>query len=93
MAKMDQWIAEYRQKLAKKGDEAKAKEEKKRKLLEEAREFFGYYVDLRDAKFQEMMEEKERKEKELAKKRKKEKRLERLQAKLQHMAQEAEEKS
>ncbi|KAK7482660.1 hypothetical protein BaRGS_00026069, partial [Batillaria attramentaria] len=52
MAKMDQWIAEYRQKLAKKGDEAKAKEEKKRKLLEEAREFFGYYVDLRDAKFQ-----------------------------------------
>ena len=52
MAKMDQWIADYRQRQVQKDVEAQKKEEKKRKLLEEAREYFGYYVDPRDAKFQ-----------------------------------------
>ncbi|XP_076462640.1 large ribosomal subunit protein mL64-like [Babylonia areolata] len=88
MAKMDQWITEYRQRQSQKDAEALKKEEKKRKILEEAREYFGYYVDPRDSKFKEMMEEKEKQEKELAKKQKKEKRLEKLAARLQHMAQE-----
>ena len=52
MAKMDQWIAEYRQRQEKKEEEVRKKEEKKRLLLEEAREYFGYYVDPRDSKFQ-----------------------------------------
>ena len=52
MAKMDEWITNYRQRLVQKDAEAQKKEEKKRKLLEEAREYFGYYVDPRDAKFQ-----------------------------------------
>jgi len=89
MAKMDQWIEEYKVRLAKKDAEVQKKEERKRKILEEAREYFGYYVDPRDAKFQEMLEEKEAQEKLLAKKQKKEKKLEKMAARLQHMAKEA----
>ncbi|KAK7099789.1 large ribosomal subunit protein mL64-like [Littorina saxatilis] len=86
MSKMDQWIEEYKKRLTQKEAEAQKKEDKKRKILEEAREYFGYYVDPRDAKFQEMLEEKERQDKLVAKKQKKEKRMEKLAARLQHMA-------
>ncbi|KAL8600715.1 hypothetical protein ACOMHN_057304 [Nucella lapillus] len=87
MAKMDQWIREYRQRQTAKESEAMKKEEKKRRILEEAREYFGYYIDPRDAKFKEMLEEKQQQEKALAKKQKKEKRVEKLAARLQYMAQ------
>lgn len=52
MAKMNQWIQEYRNRVAKKEAEVQAREKKKRLMLEEAREYFGYAVDPRDAKFQ-----------------------------------------
>lgn len=52
MAKMNQWIDEYKQRKKKKDEDIKAKEAKKQKLIEEPREFFGYYVDPRDTKFQ-----------------------------------------
>ncbi|KAM7534356.1 hypothetical protein Aperf_G00000114678 [Anoplocephala perfoliata] len=60
-------LERFRASQAKKLEAAKALDEKKRQLLEDARDRFGYYVDYRDPKFLKMVEEKEENEK-LAKK-------------------------
>ncbi len=88
MEKMDGWIKEYRLKQEELDNETKKKEEKKAKLLEEAREYFGYKVDFRDAKFKEMLETKAKEDKKVAKLRKKEDRDARLKARLQALAEE-----
>jgi len=81
MAKMPEYINQYRAKLAK-ADEAERKQQEKRKaLVDEAREYFGYDLDPRDPRFEQMQLKKEEEEKNLKKKKKKEDKL----AKLSHL--------
>ncbi|CAH1774980.1 unnamed protein product [Owenia fusiformis] len=73
MAEMPKHIEKYRQKLQKQGEEKIKQAEKRQKLLDEAREFYGYEVSASDAKFKLMLETKEAEEKARRKKMRKEK--------------------
>ena len=70
MAKMPQYVAQYKKKLLKQQDELKKLEIKKKALLEEARDYYGYRIDERDPRFSQLQEKKEEEEL-LEKKRKK----------------------
>jgi hypothetical protein len=72
MAKMPQLIQEYRSKLAKADEQELQREAKRRALLEEARDYFGFNIDPRDPRFERMQEMKEEEEKKLKKLKKKE---------------------
>lgn len=72
MARMPQFIKEYHAKLEKAAEQERQHEAKKRALLEEARDYFGYSIDPRDARFEEMKLQKEEEEKKQRKKEKKE---------------------
>jgi len=72
MAKMPQFVKEYHDKLDKVAEKERLQEAKKRELLEEARDYFGYSIDPRDPRFEEMKLQKEEEAKKLAKKKKKE---------------------
>ncbi|XP_064607059.1 large ribosomal subunit protein mL64-like [Liolophura sinensis] len=89
MAEMDKWIKQYNKRLDAKKAEAHKQQAKKAKLLEEAREFFGYDVDPRDAKFQEMLEQKELQRKKEAKAKKKQDAAAKLVARIRMMAEES----
>ena len=51
---MPQFIETYKQRLHKLELEERKVEEKRRALLEEARDFFGYRIDPRDPRFVQM---------------------------------------
>jgi len=75
---MPQFIKEYNTRLEKAAEKERLQETKRRELLEEARDYFGYSIDPRDARFEEMKLRKEEEEKKLAKKKKKERQALRL---------------
>lgn len=76
--KVNQWKMELEAKTAKKLALANAEKEKKEKLIEEVRRHFGYKVNPRDERFQEMLLQKEKEEKKKAKELKKKQREEML---------------
>ncbi|GAB1604403.1 growth arrest and DNA damage-inducible proteins-interacting protein 1-like [Argonauta hians] len=82
MKAMPKLIAEFHKQAEQKEILLKKQEEKKAKLLEEARQYFGYSVDPRDEKFKEMLAEKEAAEKKAAKQQKKAERLAKVTARL-----------
>jgi hypothetical protein len=82
MEKMPELIAQYEEKLHKKEEDMQKAEERKKRLLEEAKEFFGYDMDYRDPKFKQLQELKEAEAKKLAKQKKKDEKLRRLTATL-----------
>ncbi|XP_064625623.1 large ribosomal subunit protein mL64-like [Lineus longissimus] len=82
MEKMPELIAQYEAKLRKKEADVRKSEERKKRLLEEAKEFFGYDIDYRDPKFKQLQELKEAEAKKLAKQKKKEEKLRRMTASL-----------
>ncbi|CAG9858933.1 unnamed protein product [Phyllotreta striolata] len=63
MLKLEEWKRDLANRIAKKEAEAIAAKQKKERLVEEVKRHFGYTVDPRDAKFQEMLEQKEKEEK------------------------------
>jgi len=69
---MPQFIKEYHAKLEKAAEQERQDEAKKRALLEEARDYFGYSIDPRDVRFEQMKLQKEEEEKKQRKKDKKE---------------------
>ena len=72
MARMPQFIKEYHARLEKVAEQERLQEAKKRELLAEARDYFGYNIHPQDPRFEEMKLQKEEEEKQLAKKKKKE---------------------
>jgi len=72
MAKMPQFVKEYDGRLEKIAEAERQQEAKKQELMEEARDYFGYSIDPRDPRFEEMRLRKEEEEKQIAKKKKKE---------------------
>uniref|UniRef100_A0A182Q1F8 Large ribosomal subunit protein mL64 n=1 Tax=Anopheles farauti TaxID=69004 RepID=A0A182Q1F8_9DIPT len=83
--KLDQWTADLNARIEKKEAEARAAKERKDRLVEEVRRHFGFKVDPRDERFQEMLAQKEREDrkkvKEAKRKEKEEKMMEKLQKK------------
>jgi Growth arrest and DNA-damage-inducible proteins-interacting protein 1 len=71
MAKMPQLIDEYRVKLKKADEQEHQREAKRRALLDEARDYFGFNIDPRDPRFERMQEMKEEEEKKMKKQKKK----------------------
>ncbi|KAL5106650.1 Growth arrest and DNA damage-inducible proteins-interacting protein 1 [Taenia crassiceps] len=58
LERLPEIMEKYRANQEKKAQAAQAQEEKRRKLMEEARDRFGYYIDHRDPKFLKLVEEK-----------------------------------
>ncbi|CDI97931.1 growth arrest and DNA damage inducible [Echinococcus multilocularis] len=58
LERMPEILEKYRANQEKKAQAAQVQEEKRRQLLDEARDRFGYYVDHRDPKFLKLVEEK-----------------------------------
>lgn len=58
--KLDQWKNELNAKIAKKEADARAAKDRKDRIVEEVRRHFGFKVDARDEKFQELLEQKEK---------------------------------
>ncbi|VDD75141.1 unnamed protein product [Mesocestoides corti] len=63
LQRLPEMLAKYRATQEKKALEAQTLEAKKRQLLEDARDRFGYYVDRHDPKFIRLVQEKEEAEK------------------------------
>ncbi|RZF41904.1 hypothetical protein LSTR_LSTR005672 [Laodelphax striatellus] len=82
MKKLEQWIKELHSKRAHKMKAALAEREKKERLIEEVRRHFGFTVDPREERFQEMMLKKEREERRMAKEQRKQLREEKYLAEL-----------
>ncbi|XP_075972369.1 growth arrest and DNA damage-inducible proteins-interacting protein CRIF [Anticarsia gemmatalis] len=77
-AKLAQWKKDLEDKIAKKTAEANAAKEKKERLVEEVRRHFGFKLDPRDERFQEMLakrEKEQKKQEKLAKREAKEKEM------------------
>uniref|UniRef100_A0A182JH78 Large ribosomal subunit protein mL64 n=1 Tax=Anopheles atroparvus TaxID=41427 RepID=A0A182JH78_ANOAO len=85
LEKLDQWTSDLNARMEKKEAEARAAKERKDRLVEEVRRHFGFKVDPRDERFQEMLAQKEREDrkkvKEAKRKEKEEKMMEKLQKK------------
>ncbi|XP_062562925.1 large ribosomal subunit protein mL64 [Armigeres subalbatus] len=60
MEKLDQWVADLNKRIATKEAEARAAKERKDRLVEEVRRHFGFRIDPRDERFQEMLAQKEK---------------------------------
>lgn len=60
MEKLDHWVADLNARIAKKEAEAYAAKERKDRLVEEVRRHFGFKIDPRDERFQEMLAQKEK---------------------------------
>lgn len=67
VAKLNQWMKDLENKRAKKIELITAAKAKKDRLTEEVRRHFGYTVDPRDERFQQMLEQKEKEERKQAK--------------------------
>ncbi|XP_050296552.1 growth arrest and DNA damage-inducible proteins-interacting protein 1 [Anthonomus grandis grandis] len=63
MLKLEQWKKELHAKIEKRSAEATAARERRERLIEEVRRHFGYNVDPKDARFQELLEKREKEEK------------------------------
>ncbi len=74
MEKMPQLIEEFRKRLHKVEEKEAERKAKVQELVEEARDFYGYDVDPRDPRFQEMVEKKEEEARMAKKKQQKEQR-------------------
>ncbi|XP_055624849.1 growth arrest and DNA damage-inducible proteins-interacting protein 1 [Toxorhynchites rutilus septentrionalis] len=85
MQKLEQWTADLNARVAKKEADARAAKERKDRLVEEVRRHFGFKVDPRDERFQEMLAQKEKEDrkkvKEAKRKEKEIKMLEKLKKK------------
>ncbi|XP_055595078.1 growth arrest and DNA damage-inducible proteins-interacting protein 1 [Uranotaenia lowii] len=85
MDKLEHWIADLNARNAKKESEARVAKERKDRLVEEVRRHFGFKVDPRDERFQEMLAQKEKEDrkkvKEAKRKEKEEKMMEKLKKK------------
>lgn len=60
MEKLDHWVADLNARIEKKESEARAAKERKDRLVEEVRRHFGFRIDPRDERFQEMLAQKEK---------------------------------
>ncbi|XP_055531153.1 growth arrest and DNA damage-inducible proteins-interacting protein 1 [Wyeomyia smithii] len=60
LEKLDQWTADLNARIAKKEADARAAKERKDRLVEEVRRHFGFKIDPRDERFQEMLAQKEK---------------------------------
>ena len=72
MARMPQFIKDHHAKKSKVAEQERLHEAKHHELMEEARDYFGYNIDPKDPRFEEMKLKKEEEEMKLAKKKKKE---------------------
>ncbi|XP_045459463.1 growth arrest and DNA damage-inducible proteins-interacting protein 1 [Melitaea cinxia] len=66
-AKLDQWKKELNDKINKKAAEVQSAKQKKERLVEEVRRHFGFTLDPRDQRFQEMLAKREKEQKKLEK--------------------------
>ncbi|XP_047023031.1 growth arrest and DNA damage-inducible proteins-interacting protein 1 [Helicoverpa zea] len=82
-AKLGQWMKELNDKIAKKTAETNAAKQKKERLVEEVRRHFGFKLDPRDERFQEMLAKREKEQKKLEKQARKEAKEKVMIAKLQ----------
>lgn len=82
MQKLDQWSRELNDRIAKKEIEAKAAKERKERLVEEVRRQFGFKMDTRDERFQEMLALKEKEDRKKQKEAKRKVKEEKMLAKL-----------
>ncbi|CAG9792204.1 unnamed protein product [Diatraea saccharalis] len=82
-AKLEQWKKELRDKLAKKAAEAESAKIKKERLVEEVRRHFGFTLDPRDERFQEMLAKREKEQRKLEKQAKRDAKEKMMFAKLQ----------
>uniref|UniRef100_A0A182KFN3 Large ribosomal subunit protein mL64 n=1 Tax=Anopheles christyi TaxID=43041 RepID=A0A182KFN3_9DIPT len=83
LEKLDQWTTDLNARIAKKEAEARAAKERKDRLVEEVRRHFGFKVDPRDERFQEMLAQKEREDRKKVKEAKRKEKEEKLMDKLQ----------
>lgn len=60
MEKLDQWTTDLNARIAKKESDAREAMERKNRLVEEVRRHFGFKIDPRDERFQEMLAQKEK---------------------------------
>lgn len=74
----DKWKEALAAKIAKKEAEVSAAKQKKERMLQEIREQFGYHIDTKDERFQEMLAQKEKEDKKRKKEEKKKKNAEKL---------------
>ena len=74
MSKMPEYIEKYRQRLHKHKAAELQGEQKRKDMMLEARQYFGYKIDPSDPRFQEMVE---KREEERRKEKKKQRKLER----------------
>ncbi|CAH0396990.1 unnamed protein product [Chilo suppressalis] len=82
-AKLAQWKKELNDKIAKKAAEVELAKNKKERLVEEVRRHFGFTLDPRDERFQEMLAKREKEQKKLEKLAKREAKEKMMIAKLQ----------
>ncbi|XP_045492068.1 growth arrest and DNA damage-inducible proteins-interacting protein 1 [Colias croceus] len=82
-AKLDQMKKELNDKMAKKAAEVEAAKQKKERLVEEVRRHFGFTLDPRDERFQEMLAKREKEQKKREKQAKIEAKEKMMLAKLQ----------
>ncbi|CAH2063172.1 unnamed protein product, partial [Iphiclides podalirius] len=81
--KLEQWKNELNAKLAKKEADVQAAKLKKQRLVEEVRRHFGFTLDPRDERFQEMLAKREKEQKKLERQAKLEAKEKMMIAKLQ----------
>ncbi|KAJ8869483.1 hypothetical protein PR048_028474 [Dryococelus australis] len=86
MLRLEKWKEELNARSAKKLEAAEAAKEKKDRLMEEVRRHFGFKVDPREERFQEMLAQKEKEEKKMAKEAKKKAREAKLLSSLAEMS-------
>lgn len=83
VAKLDQWKKELNDKIAKKAAEVQAAKDRKERIVEEVRRHFGFKLDPRDERFQEMLAKREKELKKQEKQAKKDAKEKLMLAKLQ----------
>ncbi|XP_034825203.1 large ribosomal subunit protein mL64 [Maniola hyperantus] len=93
VAKLELWKKELNDKVAKKAAEVQAAKQKKERLVEEVRRHFGFTLDPRDERFQEMLAKREKEQKKLEKQARMEAKEKMMIAKLQQKSSEISEKS
>lgn len=76
LLKLDQWTKELNVRVAKKEADARTAKEKRERLIEEVRRQFGFRLDHRDPRFNELLEQKEVEDKKANKALKKQKKQE-----------------
>lgn len=92
MANLEKWKKDIIDKKRKKEQELKAAKQKHDQMIEEVKEYLGYRVDPKDARFKEILEKKELEEKKRAKEAKKKEKQARAIARLRQMAEQVADK-